>query len=59
MIYLEEGVIEVKHLSAHEVFSTNSAEDYDVTPNAHITKNPNTTASIKASKGLGYLGRDV
>lgn len=59
MIYLEEGVVKVKHLSAHEVLGTNSAEDDDVTPNALITKNTNTTASIKTSKGLGHLGGDV
>lgn len=59
MIYLEEGVVKVEHLSAHEVFGTNSAEDYNVTPNAHITKNTNTTASIKTSKGLGHLGENV
>jgi hypothetical protein len=59
VIYLDEGVIKVKHLSAHEVFGTNSAEDYDVTPNALITKNANTTASIKTSKGLGHLGGGV
>lgn len=59
MIYLEEGVVKVKHLGAHEVFGTNSAEDDDVTPNALITKNTNTTASIKTSKGLGHLREDI
>lgn len=56
--HLEEGVIKVKHLSAHEVFGTNSAENYDVTPNALIAKNTNSTTSIETSKGLRYLGRE-
>lgn len=59
MIYPEEGVVKVEHLGAHEVLGTDSAEDYDVTPNALITKNTNTTTSIKTSKGLGHLGGHV
>lgn len=51
----EEGVVKVKHLRAHEIFRTNSAENHDVTPNPLITKNTNSTASIETSKGLRYL----
>jgi hypothetical protein len=54
--YHEEGVVEVEHLRAHEIFGTNSAENHNVTPNSLITKNTNSTASIETSKGLSYLG---
>lgn len=53
--HLEEGVVEVKYLRAHEILGTNSAENHDVTPDSLITKDTNTAASIETSKGLGYL----
>lgn len=59
MTYHEEGVVEVEHLRAHEIFGTNSAENHNVTPNSLITKNTNTTASIETSKGLSYLREEL
>lgn len=58
-IYLKEGVVEVEHLSAHEVLGANSAEDHNVTPDACITKDTNTPVGIEASEGLGNLGRGL
>lgn len=53
--HLEEGVIEVKHVCAHEIFSTNGTENDDVTPNSLITKDTNTAISIETGEGLGDL----
>lgn len=55
--HLKEGVIEVKHICAHEIFGLNSTENHDVTPNSLITKDTNTAVSIETSKGLRYLER--
>lgn len=52
----QEGVIKVKHLRAHEIFGTNSVENYNVTPDSLISKNTNITDSIETSIGLGNLG---
>ena len=57
MTYSEEGIIKVEHLRAHEVFGTDSTENYDVTPNSLVTKNTNTTIGIETSIGLRYLER--
>lgn len=54
-IYLEERVVKVEHLGAHEVLSANSTEDDNVTPDTLISKNTNTAASVKTSEGLGHL----
>jgi hypothetical protein len=54
-IYLEEGIIKVEHLSAHKVLSADSTEDNDITPNALITKDTNTTVRVKTGEGLGDL----
>jgi hypothetical protein len=54
-IYLEERVVEVEYLGAHEVLSANSTEDDNVTPDTLISKNTNTAASVKTSEGLGHL----
>lgn len=53
--YLEESIIEVKHVCAHEIFGADSTENHDVTPNSLITENTNTTVSVKTSKSLGDL----
>lgn len=34
----QEKVIKVKHLRAHEIFGTNSADNYNVTPDSLISK---------------------
>jgi hypothetical protein len=54
-IYLEERVVEVEYLSAHEVLSANSTEDDNVTPDTLISENTNTAASVKTSESLGHL----
>jgi hypothetical protein len=54
-VYLEERVVKVEHLSAHEVLGANSTEDDNVTPDTLISKNTNTAASVKTSEGLRHL----
>jgi hypothetical protein len=56
MTHRKEGVVEVEHLSAHKVLSTDSTEDDDVTPNTLITEDTNTAVGIETSKGLRDLG---
>lgn len=55
MTHLEESVIEVEDLGAHEVLGANSTENDDVTPNTLIAEHANTTVSVKTSKGLRDL----
>lgn len=55
LTHRKEGVVEVEHLSAHEILGTDSTEDDDVTPNTLVTKDTNTTVGIETSEGLRDL----
>jgi hypothetical protein len=55
MTHRKEGVVEVEHLSTHEILGANSTEDDDVTPNTLIAKDTNTAVSIETSEGLRDL----
>ena len=56
---LQEGVVEVEDIGAHEVLGLDSAQDDDVSPDALVTENTNTAVSIKTSKGLRNLNEKV
>jgi hypothetical protein len=53
--YPEEGVIKVKHLRTHEVLSTNSTENNNVSPDSLITENTYTAVCVEASESLRDL----
>lgn len=55
LTHLEESIVEVEYLRAHEILGTDSTENNNVAPNTLVTENTNTAVGIETSKGLGNL----
>lgn len=55
LTHLEESIVEVEYLRAHEILGTDSTENDNVAPNTLVTEDTNAAVGIKTGKGLGDL----